>query len=88
MKSSLDAWAALVVRCAEAAVLSENYDEAFVFLVGALIAGEAGAEVAAVGDGGDGDLRRARGPFHRVIATPLLADRRLVAAFQIRTRQI
>jgi len=58
VKSSLDAWAALVVRGAEAALLLGTYDEAFVFAVGAVIAGEAGAEVAAVGGGGDGGLRR------------------------------
>ena len=53
----LDAWAALVVRGSEAALLLGTYDEAFVFAVGAVIAGEGGAEVAAVGGGGDGGLR-------------------------------
>ena len=46
-----------MVRGSEAALLLGTYDEAFVFAVGAVIAGEGGAEVAAVGGGGDGGLR-------------------------------
>ena len=53
----LDAWVALVVRGSQAALLLGTYGEAFVFAVGAVIAGEGGAEVAAVGGGGDGGLR-------------------------------